>query len=176
MMKKIKIFHERKSPSYWVSQLLRIFPFSPQEQSLSGVCSPNHTAHTRLGCMMRHSYDSPSLILTNQVLLPFNWHLSLVKWPLQASINPSHKSHNASDKYPTLHHFATGMCTHVHVFLLSVENGALWDMGLVHCGICKIGLTQPVWVTSCAKSRGSFYACNNCDGQAFSFVWIDFDL
>ena len=38
-------------------------------------------------------------------------------------IDPSLKSHDASDKYPTMHHFCT--------FLL--QNGALRDMGLVHC-------------------------------------------
>ena len=38
-------------------------------------------------------------------------------------LDPSHKSHNALDKNPTMHHFMS-------------QNGALWDMGLVHCGIC----------------------------------------
>ena len=47
------------------------------------------------------------------------------------SIDLSHKSHNTLDKYHTMHHFVTEMCTHVHI---SVTNGALWDMGLVHCG------------------------------------------
>ena len=51
----------------------------------------------------------------------------------QASIDPSHKSNNASDKYTTMHHFAH-MCT----FLL--QNGALWDMELGHCGISGTGL------------------------------------
>ena len=38
-------------------------------------------------------------------------------------IDPSHKkSHNASDKLPTMHHFVTEMCT----FLL--QNGAFWNM------------------------------------------------
>ena len=49
-------------------------------------------------------------------------------------IDPSHKSYNALDKYPTMHYFVTEMCT----FLL--QNGALWDMGMVHCGICATGL------------------------------------
>ena len=26
-----------------------------------------------------------------------------------------HNSHNASDKYPTMHHFVTEMCTGVHI-------------------------------------------------------------
>ena len=32
-----------------------------------------------------------------------------------------------------MHHFVSEMCT----FLL--QNGAWWDMGLVHCGICATG-------------------------------------
>ena len=46
----------------------------------------------------------------------------------------SHKSHNALDKYLTIFHFLTEMCT------FWLQNGALWDMGLVHCGICATGL------------------------------------
>ena len=30
-------------------------------------------------------------------------------------VDPSHKSHNALDKHPTIHHFVTEMCTHVHI-------------------------------------------------------------
>ena len=41
----------------------------------------------------------------------------------------------ALDKYPTMHHFVTEMCT----FLL--QNGALWDMGLVYCGIVNLVYT-----------------------------------
>ena len=48
--------------------------------------------------------------------------------------NPSHKSHNALDKYPTMQHFVTEMCT----FLL--QNVALWDMAQMHSGICEMGL------------------------------------
>ena len=29
--------------------------------------------------------------------------------------DPSQKPHNASDKYPTVRHFETEMCTHVHI-------------------------------------------------------------
>ena len=48
-------------------------------------------------------------------------------------MDPAQTPHNALDKYPTMHHFVTEMCT----FLL--QNGALWDMGLVHCGIFATG-------------------------------------
>ena len=30
-------------------------------------------------------------------------------------LDPSHKSHIALEKYPTMHHFVTEMCTHVHI-------------------------------------------------------------
>ena len=50
------------------------------------------------------------------------------------SIDPSHKSQNASVPYPTMHHFVTEICT----FLL--QNGALWDICLMHCGICEMDL------------------------------------
>ena len=56
-----------------------------------------------------------------------------------AIIDQSYKSHNTFDKYPTMCHFETEMCTNVHILL---QNGALRDMGLVHCGIwdwCIVG-------------------------------------
>ena len=49
------------------------------------------------------------------------------------TINTSHKSQPASDKYPTMHHFVTEMCTHVHISvtnwcILGYSTGALWDL------------------------------------------------
>ena len=46
---------------------------------------------------------------------------------------PSHKFHNASDNYPTTHHFVTEMCTHVHISvtewrIVGYGTGALWDL------------------------------------------------
>ena len=35
-------------------------------------------------------------------------------------------------KYPTMHHFVTELCKCEHILL---QRGALWEMGLVHCGI-----------------------------------------
>ena len=49
-------------------------------------------------------------------------------------IDPSHKSHNVLVPYPTIHHFVTYVCT----FLL--QSGAMWDIFLMHCGICEMGL------------------------------------
>ena len=47
--------------------------------------------------------------------------------------DPSHKTHNASDKYPTMHHFVTEMCTHVPISLtkwciMGYGTDALWDL------------------------------------------------
>ena len=59
-------------------------------------------------------------------------------------IKQPNNSHNAPAPYPTMHHFATEKYTLHHcvieicTFLL--QNGALWDMGLGHCGICEISL------------------------------------
>ena len=49
------------------------------------------------------------------------------------TIVPAHKSHIASDKYPTMHHFVTEMCTHVHISvtkwcIVGYGTGALWDL------------------------------------------------
>ena len=45
----------------------------------------------------------------------------------------SHKWHHASDEYPTMHHFVTEMCTHVHISvtkwsIVGYGTGALWDL------------------------------------------------
>ena len=53
-------------------------------------------------------------------------------WP--TLFDQLHKSHNASSKYPTMHHFVKEMCT----FLL--QNGALWDICRMYCGICATDL------------------------------------
>ena len=49
------------------------------------------------------------------------------------TIDPSHKSHHASDKYPTMHHFVSEMCTCVHISvtkwcIVGYGTGALWDL------------------------------------------------
>ena len=69
-----------------------------------------------------------------------------------AMIDPNHKSNNATDKYPTMHQFVTEMCT----FLL--QNGALWDMRLVHYGICATGLL--IWLRQCQWNNPEGYGLN----------------
>ena len=64
------------------------------------------------------------------------------------AIDPSHKSHNASHKYPIMHHFVTEMCT----FLL--QNVALWDMTQMHSGICEMEqMVETQGWNSALKSR-----------------------
>ena len=53
------------------------------------------------------------------------------KYPVEDS-RPSHKSYNALDKYPTMHHFVTEICTHVYIFVIKwcivrYGTGELWD-------------------------------------------------
>ena len=61
---------------------------------------------------------------------------SRVKW--SKTDNPTDPT-MPSDIYPIMHYFVTEMWT----FLL--QNGALWDMGLVHCGIYATGLLTPAY-------------------------------
>ena len=69
-------------------------------------------------------------------VLYFDLNFIEVCWTVPWSmINPSHKSHNASDKYPTvtIHHFVTEMCTHVHISvtnwcIVGYGTGALLDL------------------------------------------------
>ena len=49
------------------------------------------------------------------------------------TIDPSHKSHNASHKYPIMHHLVTEMCTHVHISvtkccIVGYGTDAFWDL------------------------------------------------
>ena len=62
-------------------------------------------------------------------------------------------AHNALNKYSTMHHFVTEMCT----FLF--QNGALWGSCLMHCRICERGLSimiiflrQHPGATNCGSS------------------------
>ena len=49
------------------------------------------------------------------------------------AIGLSHRSHTSLCRYPTLHHFVTQMCTHVHISVtkwcsVGYGTGALWDL------------------------------------------------
>ena len=62
---------------------------------------------------------------------------TLIHGPVLPHQAKSHESNNVSDKYPTMHHFVTEMCTCVHTC-------AHFCYKMVHCGIwdkCTVGLT-----------------------------------
>ena len=50
--------------------------------------------------------------------------------------------HSISNKYPTMYHFVTKMCTQC-TFLL--QNGALLNKAQMHCGICSKGNTRRIF-------------------------------
>ena len=55
------------------------------------------------------------------------------------------QSHNAFDKYPTMYHFVTEMCTHVHISvtkwcIVGYMTGALWD--------CATGLKTGILISN----------------------------
>ena len=62
---------------------------------------------------------------------PDRWYMSGQFQILSCSrttIEPSHKSHNALDKYPTKHHCVTEMCTY---FCYKMVHCAVWDWCIV---------------------------------------------
>ena len=66
---------------------------------------------------------------------PWSWLVRVITWTNfdlgSWAIDPSHKSHNASDKYPIMHHFVTEMCTFVTKWcIVGYGAGALWDYAI----------------------------------------------
>ena len=66
-------------------------------------------------------------------------------------INPSHKSTNASDKYSTIHHFVTEICTHVQISVIKWRivgylSNAFWDL-------CNKSVTLCQRVSNTTRSR-----------------------
>ena len=91
-------------------------------------------------------------------------------------IDPSHKSHNALENYPTMHNFVTEMCTHVHISvtnwcIVGYGTGALWDTELVHCGICATGVLMYVEAVPWNTVYPTKYAHMLCYG----LVLVDFN-
>ena len=75
-------------------------------------------------------------VVNNQLILyiPIRLLTALaLGYSCNPTINPSHKSHNALDKYPRMHHFVTEMCTNVHISvtkwcIMKYQIGELWDI------------------------------------------------
>ena len=79
------------------------------------------TLQDRVSAKTRLAYEQRSLLPRNTVHT-----VETLKWKCHIhEMDPSHKSHNASDKYPE-------MCTYVHVSvkkwcIVGYGTGALWD-------------------------------------------------
>ena len=81
------------------------------------------------------------------------WQYEAVRWSGRINtVDQSHKSPNAINKYPTMHSFVTEMCT---VCTLLLQNCAWWDICLMHCGIwdrCIVGLSIPSIAPRCDEN------------------------
>ena len=82
-----------------------------------------------------------------------HFNMSSEKWrPFCAGINSL--SYQTKFTNPTIHLSHIPQCIiqnrNVHIF---VQNGALWDTGQVHCGICEIGPLSASWYNS-VKDKG----------------------
>ena len=94
-----------------------------------------------LFCLLNGRWNSANLQISHLSLSLFLNYLSL------HTIDLIHKSHNVPVLYPTMRN------RNVHI---SILNGVLWDMELVHCGICEIALLM--WLVSqlqCELSKAS---------------------
>ena len=84
-------------------------------------------------------------------------------------IDPSHKSHNASDKYLTIHHFVTETCTCMHISvttwcIVGYGTGALWDL-------CNESIQHGLWAGYCPWDQ----LCNWGHGQPVSYYVTPFN-
>ena len=60
-------------------------------------------------------------------------HNDMINYVQIRTKDPSHKSLNALDRYPTMRHFVTEMCTHVHICvtkwcIVGYGTDELWDL------------------------------------------------
>ena len=91
---------------------------------------PSHHVHIILSIERGMKFCQPPNI-TILIYPFFKWFESSYQ------IDLIHKSHNVPVLYPTMRN------RNVHI---SILNGVLWDMELVHCGICEIALS--IWLVS----------------------------
>ena len=81
---------------------------------------------------------------------------------MRMSIDHSHKSHNASVLYPTMHHFVTEMCTYVHISVtkwcivgyLSDALWDLWDRSIASDGYFNINVCNSVILNNVTTGSG----------------------
>ena len=84
------------------------------------------------------------------------------------SIDPSHKSQNASLPYPIMQHFVTEMCTCVHISvtkwcIVGYLSDAFWDLW-------NGSISDAVWNTTTRKSSS---LCNPTGGTSAIFITVN---
>ena len=139
---------------------------------LPSIRSQQNFAHTMPSQLSRHVQNFVAITELesrwecNEISIEFElrWKKTLVKWGPVAQIPQctSPISNNASSCNRNVHmcaHFCYKMvhcgiwdqcivglvCVHISVTkwcIVGYGIGALWDMGLVHCGICEMGLLE----------------------------------
>ena len=84
------------------------------------------------------------------------------------SIDSYPKHHNAPDKYPTMHHFVTEMCTHVHISvtkrcIVGYGTGTPWEfLDLIYC-VERLDIISTL--SHCTQHW------NDLNGEIFITVW-----
>ena len=83
-------------------------------------------------------------------------------------IEPSHKSHNASDIYPTMHYLVH---TSVHLCIFLLQNGTLWDMGLLW-DLWIRSITLPhIWAFLPSRMSYGAYRASILKKKYFDCTW-----
>ena len=97
-------------------------------------------------------------------LIQFVWRLSSIRWQ---AINPSHKSHYASNKYRTMHQFVTNVDTCSH-FCFKMVHCGIW------VGISWTGVEQILWHQSVAPWHCLLCCCNwNIQREKSNMMAVD---
>ena len=82
----------------------------------------------------------------SQLNPPYMFIVAKVKWAVDIKTHKHvsiYKSHNVFDKYPTMLHIVTEMCTSVHI---SFTKWCILGYGTVHCRVC----VQHIILVPCA--------------------------
>ena len=119
IMQSSKLSQESSLPIFWLN-----FYFSLVASS-KVPWGAGHHDNRSCRFQQHFSWHNPQMLISHMTVKP---HES----PFDITRAPFHKSHNASDKYPTMHHVVTEMCTHVHISvttccIMGYTTVALWD-------------------------------------------------
>ena len=97
---------------------------------VTGLCAGNLRNET--ACLRNICINGYGLKRSWYFLCDTHWLATSLNSSTLGFIDPSHKSYNASDRYPTMPHFVAEMCTPVHI---SVTKWPIVGYGT--CGICE---------------------------------------